>query len=333
MSTSTTLKSAPKAAPQLSYFQVLLDPIARNYVVTIIAAVLVLFVVQLFKASMVASIITTLLAVVVLLLQKRSLVLLMVPLVAYLQLYPTGVPTRVSGFETDLRDSHFRIIDLALVGATMVYVFAQLRFFSLASLAVPEGVGGSPTSLADRRSPNLLTENELTQLFMSLAVLVMLGQFLWVIIAEVQVQFSKRPLVTIRDPSLKGPEAPRDPNVGQSRMIVLGLMLGVPTVAGSFLVWLWRWRALTRAEATMYLTDLGWQELRREAARQETWRASALAKPPAVASPTPKSKPKPKPDGQSLEKVVVRWVLLVSLAICMALLVTCGLWMFVLGRG
>src|SRR5207249_7624622 len=58
-----------------------------------------------------------------------------------------------------------------------------------------------------------------------------------------------------------------------SRFVLFVGVLAAVGVAARLVFWYWRLAGLNADEARLAVLDTGWAEVRREAARQETWRA------------------------------------------------------------
>lgn len=172
--------------------------------------------------------------------------------------------------------SHFRLLDLLLVGSVLVYWVSLFRGLSFSHQLMP-------LELKDRRQaatePPLVRcaeavpDDEFPRLALQLGLVLLVGQLIWFGVVWFRMVPSQFP--PIRWSINTGERLQVDPNSGFLMFAALFLMafLGV-----GMLVWYWRWSRLTPLEADQYLREVEWQFARRELQRQETWRAAALPK-------------------------------------------------------
>ncbi len=314
--------------PIRAYWRVLFDERVRTYVVVTAAALLVIFVAQLMSGSLIAGAVPMAIGLTALGLRWVGMPVVCVAATAYFQAMPFGIPIGGS-IPNDPRTTHFRIQDLMLATAVVVYLIAQYRVYSLAHLAVPDERlprYRRGDDKPDLRDPDLITEQEVPQLVMMAAAVVVVGQLLWFALSEIVLDFHQMPPIRARQPGLFARD--RDAlNPQASRWLLFVLAFGLLVFFARLVFWYWRLRTLNRVEAQMVLADTGWAEMRREAARQETWRAWGKYR---ARRRLPRPKPKPREPrkpwvGAALMRSGVINVIAVVIAITM---VGFGVWLF-----
>lgn len=303
-----------------AYIERLLDERVRSYVVVVVAALLVILVSGLISGSSTAGLVPALIGLVGLVLRGGALPIVCVISVAYFQFLPFGVPI-VRPVPLDPRFTHFRIQDLFLVSAVLVYLIAQYRLFSLTHRVVPDDnlvkVRHADRLPPEIRDPALVDEREIPQLLVVMAAALLLGQLAWLFLSETILEFRNFQPVQLRPSGLRGSW------VYTSREIVFALGLGLTVFFGRLGFWLWRLKTLNPLEAQLILADTGWAEMRREAARLETWRAYGKdrAREKVV---VPAAKRKPKRRKPWLAAALGRACLTVFVASIIAILLVCG---------
>lgn len=308
------------------YWNRLLDERVRTYVVVAAAALLVIFVAQLMSGSLVAGLIPLFVGLTALGLRWVAMPVVCVITVAYFQALPFGVPVG-RAYEIDPRFTHFRMQDLLLAAAVVVYLIAQYRVYSLAHLAVPDERDPrfrKANALPDRRDPDLIDEREIPQLLVTAAVVIVAGQIAWLALSELVLDFHRLPPIRLRPAGGMRFDGAHSP--ATSRWLLFVITFGVTIFLARLAFWYWRIRSLNRDEAQLVLADTGWSEMRREAARQETWRSFGKYRR-RPAPPRPKLKPKPRSDKPWLGPAVVRGCLIVLIALAIAIVMVCaGAW-------
>lgn len=302
-----------------TYIERLLDERVRSYVVVVAAALLVIFVSGLIGGSLYAGLIPALAGFIGLALRWPVMPMVCVGATAWFQALPFGVPVYAPP-RIDPRFTHFRIQDLLLVAATMVYLIAQYRLFALTHRVVPDDrlvkVRRADAGPPELRDADDVEEREIPQLLVIAAAVLIAGQFLWLILSETVLDFRILPPFRLREGEF------RREWTYVSREILFGLGLGFVLFFGRLAFWLWKLKAMNRDEAQLALADTGWVEMRREAARLETWRIygkqRGLPAPPVV------RKKRPKPSEPWLLAAVGRACLTLFVAVFIALVLVCG---------
>jgi hypothetical protein len=306
-----------------AYWERLLDERLRSYVVVAAAALLVIFVSGLLAGSLPAGLTPALIGLIGLGLRWPVMPVLVVITVAWFQAMPFGVPIRyMRPLDVDPRFTHFRFGDILIVAAVLVYLIAQFRLYTLTHAAVPDDRifrARRKQDLPDLRDPGRVEEREIPQLLVFMGVALVAGQILWLFLSETVLDFHKLPPLELRE-GLRSGSLPYH----ASREVVFAVGLGVSIFLARLGLWYWRLRSLNREEAQLVLADTGWNEMRREAARLETWRiyGKLRARGKVVVSvPRRKTKKKREP---WLAAAVGRACLTLFIAVFIALVVTCG---------
>lgn len=305
-----------------AYWERLLDERLRSYVVVAAAALLVIFVSGLLAGSLMAGLVPAIFGLCALGLRWPVMSVLLVVAVAWFQALPFGVPV-FSPRPLDPRFTHFRFGDILLVAAVLVYLIAQFRLYTLAHAAVPDDRifrVRRKHEMPDLRDPDRVEEREIPQLLVLMGAALVAGQFLWLFLSETVLNFRILPPIEIRD-GLRGASLPYH----ASREVMFAIGLGVSIFLARLGLWYWRLRSLNREEAQLILADTGWSEMRREAARLETWRIyGKLRAREKVVVPVPRRKPKKRDQGPWLMAAIGRACLTVFIALFIALILVCG---------
>ncbi len=257
------------------------DPVARNYLFAALAALLVIAAVMFLRGGLPAALIPTVVAALGLLLRWTAMPRVFLLLLAYLIALPFGVP--LGSAYSDVPGSHFRVVDVILVGAVLTYFACQYRLSSLTLEGMPLDVPPHLRRKRDRppvRPGSLAPPEETGRLFAVIGLCLLIGQLAWLLVSELRIDFRVFPPVRLAYPT--GP-FPRPPGFGElseptTRFLLLMGLLAVVTVPAGLVFWYWRLARLNPAEARMVLLDTGWREARRELNRQEKWRAWGAAR-------------------------------------------------------
>ncbi len=262
-----------------AYLKVLLDERVRGYVMVAGCALISVFVIQLSTGSLIAGGIPMLIGIVAMMLRWTAMPGFFVVAVAYLAVNPFGVPmSRYSDGPSRLLSSSFSPFDMLLVAAVLVYLHAQFRVYSLAQQAFPDErvkAARSKRDSLDRRPPRLISENELLMMILFALGTTIVGQFIWLLITQLEVDSKVFPPIRLRRFTIDRIR-PDLFNAAVSRSLLFALGLGSLVGLLRFVLWYWQIRQWNREEAKLLLLDTGWQESRREFSRIETWRAARI---------------------------------------------------------
>lgn len=222
------------------------------------------------------------------LLRSTAMPVFLVAVVCYTTFAPLGVPLTTWRSPTMIPSGSFNLRDLLLLPVLLTYLLAQFRLFSVIHSAIPFEAG--PRYVRKKAKPVIrpaksIPDAELGRLFLRVGVFTILGQFLWLSLSELRVDFrAVPPLVVWEIGPNQAPEIAynqADPTTVPfwlSRTLMTAGVLIVLGLTIRFGFWLWRHLALNREQAKMLLQNVQWEEARREIDRQEKWRAWAVAK-------------------------------------------------------
>ncbi len=162
------------------------------------------------------------------------------------------------GFEA--RSQTFRPADVVLCAAVLAYVAAHYRLQAVASHVFPldprlrEDTPKKPRRVIHcKRSPRLVTTDEVGWLALTLPVPALLGQLAW--------------LALTRPWDIAG----LPPRI--ARLVIVVWVLGVGAFVIVALVRHWRSRQMTAEEGALFLQDTLWRETRRDQRRINRWLA------------------------------------------------------------
>lgn len=184
----------------------------------------------------------------------------------YLQFFPLGVPSDFYQ-EGPLWLSRFRLTDMLLAAAAVVYLAAQYRLYAQLERAVPEELVKGRQPAVPPRRPGPVADGELARLVGLAGLSVFLGQIAWLALTGLDLRFDDIPPLRVH----RG----RGDTDLFSRIGLFVFAGAVWVVLVRLVFGLWRQARWTAAEGRQVLLDIGWQEVRREAARQQYWRARA----------------------------------------------------------
>jgi hypothetical protein len=288
--------TAPWPAAQVAWLR---DPVARNYLFVGLASLLITSAVLVFRHGHLAAALPVILGGLGLILRSPVLPGLYL-LVLNLSVVPLIVwQNRI--VYSDVPISHFRIMDLVLVGATLSYFACQFRLLSLSLLAMPSDAPVGHRMKDDRtpkRPGTTAPPEELGRMFAVIALCVVLGQLVWLVISEFRfdmryslpIRFARPAVSVVRGYSTSEP---------LYRFLMLAGLVAVVALPTALVFWYWRLTRLSPGEARMVLLDCGWRESRRELNRQEKWRAwgATRRKPRPDLRPRLQLNEKPQPTG------------------------------------
>lgn len=265
---------APWPASRVAWLR---DPVARNYLFVGLSSLLIVAAVLAFRHGNILAALPVVIAVLALLLRSPVLPglflvvlnLAVVPLTVWLNRTPYS----------DVPYSHFRVMDLVLVGATLTYLASQYRLLSLTFQGMPPDAPAGQRRRGDKppKRPGATAPPEETgRMLAVVAACVVAGQVVWLLVSELRLDFRDalplrlaRPAASVRNYSSAEP---------LNRFLVLAGLTALVTLPAALAFWYWRLTRLGPGEARMVLLDAGWRETRRELNRQEKWRAWGLSR-------------------------------------------------------
>ncbi len=189
----------------------------------------------------------------------------------YFLIFPYGLPPpEEDPFE--LEYGTFRVADLLMAAALVVYLSAHYRLLGLTQVAMPAEPGGFGRTATPRTRPaDLIRKGELPRTFYLTAAVVLVGQIVWALVINLEVDtLGDFPLRFTESSTLRRDGGDLSP--WRTRLVAVVGLLFFGTLLGRLVFGYWRLRTLTPAEGAMLLTDAGWDETRRERVRVEGWR-------------------------------------------------------------
>ena len=267
-----------KAVPN-AYREMIANPAARTYLMIAGGGLLVTILTLFLIGSLFAAVLLLIVGVCGLVLRWTAMPPIFVLLVSYFSYAPLGLPFDFSSF-SEIPGSYFRFLDGVLIGAALVYLIGQYRFYSVVHVGMPFDANkffvkpGAKPTVRPAESPR---DRELWLLFARVGLCVLAGQLLWLAVTYLRVDFDKVPPLTIAEPSdgyrrSSAPVAEMAVQEPASRfLLATGFFLAI-AISARFAFWYWGLLLLGRDQARMIVVDVQWNEDRREMNRQEKWR-------------------------------------------------------------
>ncbi len=255
------------------------DRAVRPYLFGALGGLAMTFLVIFLNGSDIGAIGITLFGLATLLLRWTAAPPVLLLAVCYFQVCPFGLPFDLYNNPFEVRETHFRVTDVVLVMALLVYLVCQYRVFGIVQQSMPfesliRRKGEHPT----RRPASHIDPNEIGWLIGGAAVLVVVGQLVWWLVNNLDFVptddgFPLRWADTKSvDRYRRQDRGPGEYGAGASRFYVILGALFFGFLAVRLVFGYWRLRAMNAAEGAMVLTDTSWAESHRERVRVEKWR-------------------------------------------------------------
>lgn len=266
---------------EVSFLDVIRNATARTYALVSLGGLLASAVIlYLFYFSTFGAAVVFVIGALGILFRWSSAPVLFILAVTYVVLFPLGIPLfgDLSGFN-QIPGSHFRMADLLLLTACLVHLIGLYRYYSSILAGMPFEApkqyikpGAKPTVRPDGG----VTDSELWRLFIRAALVVLVGQLVWLALCELKLDFRRPfPITTHTGISsragLDARSAAELPNWMSRSLLGVGLVVLTGFVIW-FITWYWRLAGMSRDEGRMTLLDTQWAELRRDVNRPEKWR-------------------------------------------------------------
>ena len=287
MSTDLEPGAEPKKpAKPNPYRELFANPASRVYLMVAGGGLLVTLLTMFLIGSPIAVVLLLIVGVCGLILRWTAMPVFYVLMVSWLTYAPLGLPFDDNPFSS-IPGSHFRFLDFILIGSSLVYLIGQYRLLSIVHVGMPFDAGplfvkkGAKPTVRPAEAPR---DWELWMLFGRAGIFVLGGQFLWLAITFLRLDFGKTlpltyvvPTETVnrRFDSRGRAYLEEDPLFIAdylSRFLLALSFFLVVALAARFVFWYWGLLQLQRDQAQMILVDTQWSEHRREMSRQEKWR-------------------------------------------------------------
>jgi hypothetical protein len=286
-----TPKDHRKPLSQREVFEFYLrDLEARPLVFTALGSLAMIFLVMFLNGSDIGAVLVALLALASIALRWIAGPPILLVVIFYFQLFPFGIPDL--GFENpfEVRETHFRVVDVILVLAVLVHLRSAYRLFGLVQQSMPsESVFRRKGEHPTRRPTSHITPNEIAILIAVSGALVIIGQLAWWLVnaLEFTPADDEFPLRWADTADLsryrRSNRVPGEFRPGANRFFIIVGALFFGLLLVRLLFGYWKLRMMNAAEGAMVLTDTSWSESHRERVRVEKWRMWGLQKAAARA--------------------------------------------------
>ena len=261
-------------------FQLFLrDAAIRPYVFAALGALAMIFLAMFLNGSDIGGVMIVLFGLAALALRWTAVPPLMLLILFYFQVFPFGIPELGYDNPLEVRETHFRLADVVLVLAVLVYFRCAYRVFGLVQQSMPfESVFRRKGEHPTRRPLSHLDQTEVVWLVAVAGMLVVVGQVVWWLVNALEFVPAEEgfPLRWANTQSLgryvRSGRPPGEFSPGASRFFVMlgALFFGFLLLRVTF--GYWRLRVMNAAEGAMVLADTSWAESHRERVRVEKWR-------------------------------------------------------------
>lgn len=273
-------KDEKKPFSQRDVFELFLrDTAVRPYLFGALGGLAMTFFVMFMNGSDIGGVLVVLLGLASLCLRWTAAPPFVLLIVCYFQVFPFFVPELGTDNPYEVRETHFRVQDIVLVMALVVYLRCTYRVFGIVQQSMPfENVFRRKGEHPTRRPTSHIDPSEIGWLIGLSAALVIVGQIVWYVVnaldfAPTDSGFPVR-WAELNSVSRyrRGSREPGEFGPGGSRFFVMlgALFFGFLMVRLVF--GYWRLRMMGAAEGAMVVTDTSWAESHRERVRVEKWR-------------------------------------------------------------
>lgn len=241
----------------------LFEPDLRGLSISVLTALVIIFAIQFDAGSIATASVPVVCGIAGLLLRWTAMPVVVILTLGYFLLFPIGLPFGLAS-RAPLQESYFRLDDVLLMTAVLVYLSAQYRIFDTVLMEARPRHHFNPWSRAS---------------LVAIVFALIAGQFVWWFLTKLELHsgidapLRWKPGVV---ESMRGQAAPSTFSAELSRFCLLILGLAMILCGIGFVLWYRRMLKLTTLEARMILHDTQWRFNRRELSRLETWRSYRL---------------------------------------------------------
>lgn len=259
------------------------DPAVKNFTFTTLGALGMIFLILFQEGSDVGAILIVIFGLCGLFLRWTASPLIVLLILTYFLILPTGVPGE--GFEslTEIDQGHFRVADIMLVLSALVYLTCQYRILGLVQQAIAfDAHARRKDEPPTRRPAALIRPVEFGIMLVICLTMVFAGQLIWLIITSVEIAPGERFPFRWAEPGRAEREhlpisrfdvvPPGNINTGPTRFVVIVGLLFFGMLVARLVFGYWRLRTIGAAEGGMLLLDGSWSETSRDRQRIEKWR-------------------------------------------------------------
>ena len=245
--------SGKKPNPNEKYWELIRLPAARTYFFLAMAGAGVASVAMFLFSSPIAAGVLFLCAVCGTVMRWTGAPAGYVVSLVYFAIAPLGVPEEFDVFN-QIPASHFKLFDAVVMGASLVYLFAQYRLYAILHAGMPFEAKRfylKSTAKPLVRPSGPLPDAELGRFFVRVIVYLIAGQVAWFLVANLRIDMDNFPPLVWMPPaeyyrnSIQGPMLFSEP--GSRFVIVTAFALGTALLV-RFGLWYGQLHALTREQ-------------------------------------------------------------------------------------
>ncbi len=251
------------------------DTAVRNYTIAAFSALAMIFLVLFQRGSDIGGGLIVLLGSAGILLRWVAAPPLVLLILTYFMVFPFGIPGEAYEDRWEIESGVFRVTDIILAMAVLVYVACSYRLIGFVYQAMAyEGAVKRRDESPTRRPPALITPTELGIFFAVAGGVVVVAQLVWWFANAIELtptaDFPIRWVGVSR--ARRAAEVSGGLSPGMTRFAVIVGLLFFGTLIARLVFGYWRLRLMGAAEGGMILLEGGWLETKRERSRLEKWR-------------------------------------------------------------
>jgi hypothetical protein len=255
------------------------DKALRPHLFGALGGLAMVFLVLFLNGSDIGAVTVTLIGLAALVLRWTGSPPVLLLVLFYFLMFPFGVPEAEYENPFQVRETHFRVVDVVLVLSLLVYLRCLYRVLGVVQQSMPfENVLRRKDDHPTRRPTGHIAPNEIAWLVGTAAVVVILGQAVWWLVNALEFTPTDEDFpLRWADPNSivryrRTGRPPGEFSAGANRFFVFVGLLFFGFLVLRLVFGYWRLRAMTAAEGAMVTTDTSWAESHRERVRVEKWR-------------------------------------------------------------